>query len=633
METLLGFESEIVSIDDQQGTTSSSSSHGYKLVPWLNWDEWEYVRDSLFSSSPRKIAGALRRISVWRSRGCLPVVVDVTASIVEIQLKDPSFYSGENKIPSDAIHSEQILAMLYCMAIIRLVNCVVEKKRNKREISIAAAADAIGIPRAVIDVRHEGSHRDLPALPLVRDSSEKALAWLESYYWEPQKKQIPFQKDGTANIRNDIKSKLSELAFLLREKQNSHTGSSSVKRKGKLHSSRSVGTRKQVKKTLKVLVRLYSLFSSEVVSALLEFLLEAAISSNTTAVPGDSQAGQKMYSLLDDWKLVVMKFASKEPELLLNLLKAVLDMIEAQEVMKYEIGTQSRVKLEPAMDSDQIEQLSSMFSWFMEHLVELKPQCSKDSAAENDFPSLKVNIPKAVLKELLHKCLLVSAYGKHQLMDSALLLAQLIGGSTLLEKLQKLSVVCLFNSDITEASFNLLQDESIRHAAEKLELVKLRRMKSKVKTTDDNMRNSDRWVVAKAWNPCPIGMLPRALGSSGRLPVLNFHSDHEKFGEASKRKGNWVLDRCSGRTETSSDMDLLGNEGSEMSRKRESGTESADIHEKSSLKKMRETVVDCELDGKDFSPLGAGHLMINGVWKNVGQEELIAIQSSVRILV
>lgn len=36
----------------------------------------------------------------------------------------------------------------------RLVNCVVEKTRKQSEISIADAAEAIGIPRILIDVRH-----------------------------------------------------------------------------------------------------------------------------------------------------------------------------------------------------------------------------------------------------------------------------------------------------------------------------------------------------------------------------------------------------------------------------------------------------------------------------------------------
>lgn len=33
----------------------------------------------------------LSQISAWRSRGCLPVPIDVTAAIVEIQQKDPYF--------------------------------------------------------------------------------------------------------------------------------------------------------------------------------------------------------------------------------------------------------------------------------------------------------------------------------------------------------------------------------------------------------------------------------------------------------------------------------------------------------------------------------------------------------------
>lgn len=41
---------------------------------------------------------------------------------------------------------------------------------------------------------------------------------------------------------------------------------------------------------------------------------------------------------LADWKVVMLRFWDKEPELHLNLLKAVLNMIESQESMKYEEG-------------------------------------------------------------------------------------------------------------------------------------------------------------------------------------------------------------------------------------------------------------------------------------------------------
>uniref|UniRef100_F6GXJ8 Uncharacterized protein n=1 Tax=Vitis vinifera TaxID=29760 RepID=F6GXJ8_VITVI len=83
MESLLGFE--------QASRHDNEGSHGQKLVPWLNWEEWNSVRQSLFSSSQDSVGFALGRVSAWRSRGCLPVVVEVTASIIEIQQQDPFF--------------------------------------------------------------------------------------------------------------------------------------------------------------------------------------------------------------------------------------------------------------------------------------------------------------------------------------------------------------------------------------------------------------------------------------------------------------------------------------------------------------------------------------------------------------
>jgi ribosomal biogenesis protein LAS1 len=96
--------------------------------------------------------------------------------------------------------------------------------------------------------------------------------------------------------------------------------------------------KKQITKSLKILVRLYSSFSMEVVSILLEFLLKAINSSDLVDLQEDSQVGPIMHTLLDDWKLVITKLSNKEPELLLTLLKAVLDMIETQKAMENETG-------------------------------------------------------------------------------------------------------------------------------------------------------------------------------------------------------------------------------------------------------------------------------------------------------
>ncbi|KAK6251530.1 hypothetical protein QUC31_009163 [Theobroma cacao] len=624
MEPLLGFEEETIAAYNEE-LSSSSSSNGYKLVPWLNWTEWESVRKSLFSSSPAKISSALSRISAWRSRGCLPVVIDVTASIIEIQQTDPFFRGDKSK---DDLHSEQMLAMLYCMAILRLVNCVVEKTRKRTGISIADAADAIGIPRKLIDVRHEGSHRELPALAVVRDSSIVALNWLKSYYWEPQKKQIPLQGDGAVNIGKEIKSKLRELDFCIKAQQSVELGSSLVKGKGsrqfnhlcgsnkffslmagKVHLSQSGGLKKQIAKTLKSLVSLYSTSSSEVVSVLLEFLLKALDSSSFLDLAKDSKAGRDKHASWDDWELVITKFSKREPDFLLALLQRVLDMIGTNEALKYQ--TEGHLtSSDRSREACQVEHLSSLFAWLVRHLLELKP--AKGSGGKS--------MSNENFTELLRKCLLVSAFGNKHLMDSALHLAQLVGNSVLMEKLNKLRSLGLSSTgDIGENSSLEIsktvrqEQESANQAAKKLELVKLRRMKSTFVKTADDVRNSNRWVVAKSWNPCPLGMLPRALGSSGRMPVLDCHNDCQRDTELVEGKENRELNPCSGKRKASDDIQLL---------------------DLSSPKKVKETIGNHESGGEDVSsPDTSGLLMMDGVWKKVAQTELQSISSAVRILV
>lgn len=43
-----------------------------------------------------------------------------------------------------------------------------------------------GIPRILVDVRHDASHNELPSLTLLRLASSAALSWLHSAYWQRQ---------------------------------------------------------------------------------------------------------------------------------------------------------------------------------------------------------------------------------------------------------------------------------------------------------------------------------------------------------------------------------------------------------------------------------------------------------------
>ncbi|XP_022995044.1 uncharacterized protein LOC111490717 [Cucurbita maxima] len=606
MESLLGFEEVPVETEED-----NSSTYSRKLVPWSTWSEWLFVSQSLFSDSSDSVAAALGRISTWRSRGCLPVVVEVTASIIEIQQKDPYFTKNQSvdasvrgtEEPLNSVSlSEEALAMLYCMAIMRLVNGVVEKTRKKTEVSIAVAADAIGLPRVLIDIRHEGSHRELPALQVVRCASIKALHWLKSYYWEPQEKAIPFLGDISTTIRKEIKSRLRDLAFNLNEKQNSQRGSVVKPKRLKTKTG----------KTLKFLIQLYSTFSSEFLSILLEFLLKAMRSSDL-AFPENSKKSRS--TVLEGWKLAIAKISNKEPELLLDLLEAILEKIKTQEALEYE--GQYFTSSDHKMKSCQVAQLSSLFAWLVEKLkgINLK---------RNGEVSSGKHIPKGVLMELLRKCLLVSAPGNKRLMDSATDLAQLLDDGSLMKKLNKLSFLNLLNSDIpdkenpiqTTSEISLNHVESLREASRKLEMIKLHKRKNNLAANpvDGIVGTSTRWTVVNSWTPCPIGMLPRPIGSSGRLPVLDLNPENEPASEDLRSEENFELGKCSHKREASSDTQQL-----------DSGT----------VKKMKETNgnFQSEIDDVD-SPEGVkGRLLIGGIWKKVGEEELSAIQSAVRILI
>ena len=247
-------------------------------------------------------------------------------------------------------------------------------------------------------------------------------------------------------------------------------------------------------------------------------------------------------------------------------------------------------------------------------------------------------MPKRVLHELLRRCLLVSQLCNKQLLDSALQLAELMNDSYLMEKVQKFSLISLSNLESADdespllTSKNIFQfEESMLEAAKKLELVKQQIMKNKkLMAMDCDTKKSQTWTLAKSWNPCPIGMLPRAVGSSGCLPVLNIVDgekqnqvspcclpvvdiiDDEKQNRVSEKEENWKLTPHGAKRDATLDLLQLDN---------------------STVKKMRETKEFGELNNELPLQGEKGCLVVGGVWKKLTEEELLVIESSVRILV
>lgn len=259
-----------------------------------------------------------------------------------------------------------------------------------------------------------------------------------------------------------------------------------------------------------------------------------------------------------------------------------------------------------------MEHLSYLFAWLVGLLEGLKSLRRTNSSAER-------NISNSFMVELLRKCLLLSATGNKLLVDSSLHLAQLVGNLSIREKLRKLSLICLSHLDGSEENSSLSRcenmQEDIRQAAKKLEFVKCYMMKRKVAmTADGDVENRNRWVLAKSWNSCPIGMLPRDLGSSGRLPFLDCDDSKQSGPQPVEKNEIMELNQCGGKREASCDIQLLDN---------------------SSIKKLKETVEVCQSNADNVSLFedSKGHLMIGGVWKKVSKQELETIKSGVRILI
>ncbi|KAJ8642615.1 hypothetical protein MRB53_004363 [Persea americana] len=621
-----------------------------KLVPWLTWEEWNFVRESLFSSSPDSVSVALRRISAWRARGPLPLEIEITTAFIEIQQKDPIFRDGA---ANDTLNSDGMLAMLYCMAIIRLVNGFLDKSCKEAKLSISQAAEAIGIPRILVDIRHESSHRGLPSLPLVRSASLKALDWLKSSYWEPQRNLIP-------NVRKETESRMHKMALYLNAKKLQQRDSSQNKRKRAKHSKLLFGCNRPLPLTTRVircsnsrglsskglkkqssllgsLIRLYSVFPSEVVAVLLEFPMKAFDSLDRVEVvkcSGDSQAeinpsdSKSFQCTVDDWKAIITKLASEEPALLLTILEQVLVMIESREAMRFEMGEFHLPSAQYRAEIRQIEHLSSLLPWLLRNMIEAKDSGSMQSANSCHSDA----IPKDMLSTLLKKCLLFLTPGNTYLLDSAVLIAKLMGKNSLAERLNKLPMQNAPNPDQTiEDSTEDLeralhqQQDSINQAAKKLEfLISCRRKGKTVMTeaTDDGLEGKT-WTVAKSWSKCPIGMLPRTLGSSGVLSVLE--TANGQLQEHKKPVENKECCKCSGKTEPSCNLEAEENLSAvkKMRVMVDDGIELLDSQDGSTL---------APRDGSILAPV-KGQLMIGGVWKKVGEEELVAIENGVRILV
>lgn len=170
-------------------------------VLWADWREWQRVHVELFSADDVFAQQrAVSRIAAWRSRGQLPVAINATAQLVEIQLHEHMAQHHTHGIGvSSRSHME--LSLMHASSIVRCVNGLVDSsQKGAYAMAVSALAQRIGIPLWIVDLRHESTHNQLPSLPVLRFASQHLLAWLRSNYWQRQDELLHALAQGTAEL-------------------------------------------------------------------------------------------------------------------------------------------------------------------------------------------------------------------------------------------------------------------------------------------------------------------------------------------------------------------------------------------------------------------------------------------------
>jgi hypothetical protein len=148
-----------------------------------------YEHKSPLSSETRLgVKEGLEAVAVWRERGGLPHSVESTACLMQIHDTERRAASADG---AQAQRSEMELRMAYSLAVIRAVNGLVDPgQKGLYADSVMSIAAARGIPSWIVELRHDGTHNQLPAYSTLRTACDYLVEWFYDNYWEVQSQHV-----------------------------------------------------------------------------------------------------------------------------------------------------------------------------------------------------------------------------------------------------------------------------------------------------------------------------------------------------------------------------------------------------------------------------------------------------------
>ena len=154
-----------------------------RLVPWVNLDQWLYVKSLLYSVEPKLISEGIDIVNSWKIRASgVPVAVESTALFAELIMKMDLCLHEEEANGYSTSHNELCLAA--SLALIRMVNGMIDvEQKGVYSKSVNTIAEEIGLPRIFVDLRHRCTHNDIPSFDILYSSLKNAKHWLYDAYW------------------------------------------------------------------------------------------------------------------------------------------------------------------------------------------------------------------------------------------------------------------------------------------------------------------------------------------------------------------------------------------------------------------------------------------------------------------
>lgn len=108
-------------------------------------------------------------MAAWKTNTALPHALESILSLLAVNLQDGK-YTNSSFQPSSSLNLRQS----YALALIRMVNGLVDPlQQGVYARSIGGIASQIGLPLWLVELRHAGTHEDLPSLELLREGARE----------------------------------------------------------------------------------------------------------------------------------------------------------------------------------------------------------------------------------------------------------------------------------------------------------------------------------------------------------------------------------------------------------------------------------------------------------------------------